>query len=33
VRAFAERWGARPLHLLINNAGVMACPLSYTADG
>ena len=33
VRAFAERWGERPLHLLINNAGVMACPQSYTADG
>jgi len=32
VRAFAERWGGRPLHILINNAGVMACPLSYTAD-
>ncbi len=33
VRAFVARWGARPLHLLINNAGVMACPLSRTADG
>ncbi len=33
IRAFAERWGERPLHLLINNAGVMACPQSYTADG
>ncbi len=32
VRAFAERWGRRPLHLLINNAGVMACPLGYTED-
>jgi NAD(P)-dependent dehydrogenase (short-subunit alcohol dehydrogenase family) len=32
VRAFAEAWGDRPLHLLINNAGVMACPLAYTAD-
>ena len=32
VRAFAEEWGTAPLHLLINNAGVMACPLSYTAD-
>ncbi|EJL34842.1 dehydrogenase of unknown specificity, short-chain alcohol dehydrogenase [Caulobacter sp. AP07] len=33
IRAFAERWGDRPLHLLINNAGVMACPLAYTEDG
>ena len=32
VRAFAEAWGAAPLHILINNAGVMACPQSYTAD-
>jgi NAD(P)-dependent dehydrogenase (short-subunit alcohol dehydrogenase family) len=33
VRDFAARWGERPLHLLINNAGVMACPLQRTADG
>lgn len=33
VRDFAARWGDRPLHLLINNAGVMACPLAYTTDG
>ncbi|MEV4255725.1 SDR family NAD(P)-dependent oxidoreductase [Spirillospora sp. NPDC049652] len=35
VHAFAERRLAdgRPLHLLINNAGVMATPLTYTADG
>ena len=32
VRAFAAEWGAAPLHMLINNAGVMACPLAYTAD-
>lgn len=32
VRAFAEAWGDAPLHILINNAGVMACPQSYTAD-
>ena len=32
VRAFAEEWGDDPLHILINNAGVMACPQSYTAD-
>jgi NAD(P)-dependent dehydrogenase (short-subunit alcohol dehydrogenase family) len=33
IRAFAERWGDRPLNILINNAGVMACPLDYTEDG
>ncbi len=35
VRAFAGRFLAtgRPLHLLINNAGVMATPQSYTDDG
>ncbi|MBI1686183.1 SDR family NAD(P)-dependent oxidoreductase [Caulobacter hibisci] len=33
VRAFAGAWGDAPLNLLINNAGVMACPLDYTADG
>jgi NAD(P)-dependent dehydrogenase (short-subunit alcohol dehydrogenase family) len=33
VRAFAEEWGKAPLHILINNAGVMACPQSYTTDG
>lgn len=33
VREFASKWGDRPLHLLINNAGVMACPQSYTKDG
>jgi len=32
VRAFVERWGGKPLHLLINNAGVMACPQTYTTD-
>jgi NAD(P)-dependent dehydrogenase (short-subunit alcohol dehydrogenase family) len=32
VRAFASAWGAAPLHILINNAGVMACPQAYTAD-
>jgi NAD(P)-dependent dehydrogenase (short-subunit alcohol dehydrogenase family) len=32
VAAFASAWGDRPLSLLINNAGVMACPLSYTAQ-
>jgi NAD(P)-dependent dehydrogenase (short-subunit alcohol dehydrogenase family) len=35
VRAFATQFLAlrRPLHLLINNAGIMATPLSYTTDG
>jgi len=33
IQAFAERWGDRPLNILINNAGVMACPLAYTEDG
>ncbi|WP_374572928.1 oxidoreductase [Phenylobacterium sp.] len=32
VAAFADHWGDAPLNLLINNAGVMACPLSYTAE-
>ncbi len=32
IRAFAAAWGETPLHILINNAGVMACPQSYTAD-
>lgn len=30
--AFASAWGDKPLHILINNAGVMACPLGYTAQ-
>ena len=36
VRAFAQRWtAANPdgLHLLVNNAGVMAIPRRETADG
>lgn len=33
IRHFAHRWGDRRLNILINNAGVMACPLSRTADG
>ena len=32
VAAFATAWGEKPLNLLINNAGVMACPLDYTAQ-
>jgi NAD(P)-dependent dehydrogenase (short-subunit alcohol dehydrogenase family) len=35
VRDFADRYRAtgRPLHILINNAGIMATPFSRTADG
>jgi NAD(P)-dependent dehydrogenase (short-subunit alcohol dehydrogenase family) len=35
VRAFARRFLARhpALHILVNNAGVMACPPAKTADG
>jgi len=35
VNDFVKRFLARdiPLHILINNAGIMACPLSYTRDG
>jgi NAD(P)-dependent dehydrogenase (short-subunit alcohol dehydrogenase family) len=32
VAAFVSAWGDKPLHALINNAGVMACPQTYTAD-
>jgi NAD(P)-dependent dehydrogenase (short-subunit alcohol dehydrogenase family) len=32
VASFASAWGDRPLNILINNAGVMACPQSYTAQ-
>lgn len=32
IMDFTRRWGEQPLHMLINNAGVMACPLSYTVD-
>jgi NAD(P)-dependent dehydrogenase (short-subunit alcohol dehydrogenase family) len=35
VNAFVQRYLAknRALHILVNNAGIMACPLSYTEDG
>jgi NAD(P)-dependent dehydrogenase (short-subunit alcohol dehydrogenase family) len=33
IRAFADRWAGKPLHTLINNAAVMACPLDRTRDG
>lgn len=32
VAGFVGAWGDRPLNILINNAGVMACPQSYTAN-
>ncbi len=35
VRRFASQWNSagKPLHMLINNAGIMACPLERTALG
>lgn len=33
VRSFAAGWTQRPLHLLVNNAGVMAIPLARTKAG
>ena len=35
VRAFAARYveSGRPIDVLMNNAGVMACPFGHTADG
>jgi NAD(P)-dependent dehydrogenase (short-subunit alcohol dehydrogenase family) len=33
VRRFARDWGGRPLHGLVNNAGVMAAPLSRVGPG
>jgi NAD(P)-dependent dehydrogenase (short-subunit alcohol dehydrogenase family) len=35
VRRFADAFLARsvPLHVLVNNAGIMACPLARTAEG
>jgi NAD(P)-dependent dehydrogenase (short-subunit alcohol dehydrogenase family) len=32
VAAFVARWDG-PLHMLVNNAGVMACPLARTPEG
>jgi NAD(P)-dependent dehydrogenase (short-subunit alcohol dehydrogenase family) len=32
IDAFTENWWG-PLHLLVNNAGVMACPEQHTAEG
>jgi NAD(P)-dependent dehydrogenase (short-subunit alcohol dehydrogenase family) len=33
VRAFARRWGERPVHILINNAGLMGPPYELSEDG
>jgi len=33
VEAFVAAYDGAPLHLLINNAGIMACPLMRTAQG
>lgn len=33
VEDFAAREGGKPLHMLINNAGIMACPFATTAQG
>ena len=35
VKSFVEKFleKKRPLNILVNNAGVMACPLGYTEDG
>ena len=33
LRRFAADWGAAPLHILVNNAAIMACPLARTAQG
>lgn len=32
VRGFVAEWGGAPVDILINNAGVMACPHGYTSD-
>ena len=32
VKSFVDDWGGQPVDILINNAGVMACPRSYTTD-
>lgn len=33
VRRFVTAWGSRKVDILINNAGIMACPLAMTKDG
>jgi len=32
VKGFVDEWGGQPVDILINNAGVMACPQTYTHD-
>jgi len=32
VNGFVDEWGGAPVDILINNAGVMACPHGYTSD-
>ena len=32
IQRFAADWGDAPLHMLINNAAIMACPLTRTAQ-
>ncbi|TMH10598.1 MAG: SDR family NAD(P)-dependent oxidoreductase [Betaproteobacteria bacterium] len=33
VQRFADAWYDAPLHILVNNAAIMACPLTRTAQG
>jgi NAD(P)-dependent dehydrogenase (short-subunit alcohol dehydrogenase family) len=33
VQRLAAAWGATPLHILVNNAAIMACPLTRSAQG
>jgi NAD(P)-dependent dehydrogenase (short-subunit alcohol dehydrogenase family) len=33
IARFAAAWGSVPLHILINNAAIMACPLTRTRQG
>ena len=33
IQRFAADWGDTPLHMLINNAAIMACPLTRTPQG
>ena len=33
VRQFVHGWGSAPLHMLVNNAAIMACPLVRSAQG
>ena len=33
VRNFAQQWGSTPLHVLVNNAGIVGAPLDRTPTG